>query len=137
MISPRARPLPSLVVSLREGPLDPYRRVVVERGGAPTAAPTEPQHGAGDPKEPAAREPTDVRADGRRLRAPVEKPGEGRRALLARAGGAPEDHPAARRRGTARDRASRGSHADSLRDCSSACQSRRREYARSQLDRNK
>lgn len=35
-----------------------FRCLLVERGGSPAAASPQPQHGAGDPAEPAAREST-------------------------------------------------------------------------------
>lgn len=125
--------------SQRRSLLSSCRSFLIERSGAPTATPTEPQHGTGDPKEPAAREPTGkcIRTGERYLRTPVKESGKKRCALLARPGCTAEDHPASQWRCISWDRSSRRSHANSFRNCSSARQSLRRKYARSQLDRNK
>jgi hypothetical protein len=119
-------------MSQRDLLLGSCRCFLIERSGAPTAAPAESEHGTGDPEEPAARKPTGerVRAGERHFRAPVEELGKRWRARIARAGGTSENNPAARWRGVPWDRSPRGSHIDSFRDCPSACQPRRRERAR-------
>lgn len=132
---PSPRRVFSSVGALTEYRFAFYRCLVLERSGAPTAASQEPEHGTGDPEEPAAREPAaeqQFRAERRHLGAPVQEPGKGLRAVVPCSSGAAEDHDTIGGDAAPRARPSVRAHVDGVRDRSSACEPRGCQHPRPQ-----